>query len=279
MERTSTLEDARRLCIEGNEQGFDAIVAVGGDGTINQVLRGMYRDDGTRRSQAAMGVVYTGTSPDFCKSYGIPLDHAAAVRLVAAGRSRMITVGRIALKDEQGLEQVVFFGCCANIGLGAELARRANSGIRKIAGDTVGTFLSLIQTIGSYEPAPLRLVVDGQERRIEEVWNLSVGRTRLIASGIKVSHELSPADDRFYLMSISQMKLKKWPGILAALYSGKPMKTTESFLFEHCGGVEVKACDGHRVEVEMDGDPAGFLPCQIGVAQDKLELISEGEAC
>lgn len=276
--RTESLEDAKRLCIAGHEAGVDAIVAVGGDGTINQVLQGMYHEDGTRRSAAAMGVVYTGTSPDFCKSYGIPLDHEAAMHLIAARRSRQVSVGRICMNDEHGLPRVAFFGCCANIGLGAQLARRANGGIRQRLGDTIGTFVCLLQTIGAFTPVPLQLTFDGSHRDLEAVWNLSVGRTRLIASGIKVCHDLRPDDDRFYLMTVKQMTLGKWPAAIRTVYSGKAVANTEFLSLEHGSCVEL-ASPGGCVEVEIDGDPAGYLPCRIEAAQHPLELISEGDAC
>ncbi|MHC4607665.1 MAG: diacylglycerol/lipid kinase family protein, partial [Planctomycetota bacterium] len=63
---TADLDDASRLAREAN--GADAVVAVGGDGTINRVLSGLV---GRR---ASLGVLYSGTSPDFCRFHGLPTD-------------------------------------------------------------------------------------------------------------------------------------------------------------------------------------------------------------
>ena len=67
---TTSLGHAFELSQKANRESYDAVVAVGGDGTINRVLNGFYNEKGRRLSNAKMCVIHTGTSPDFCKSYG-----------------------------------------------------------------------------------------------------------------------------------------------------------------------------------------------------------------
>ena len=70
---TKDLDEAYSLSAQSNRQGYDIIVAVGGDGTINRVINGFYNKEGRRISHAKLGIIYTGTSPDFCRSYNIRL--------------------------------------------------------------------------------------------------------------------------------------------------------------------------------------------------------------
>jgi len=58
------------------QTGHDTVVAVGGDGTINEVLDGLLLSGG---DDVTMGVLYAGTSPDFCRFHGIPTEPAAAL--------------------------------------------------------------------------------------------------------------------------------------------------------------------------------------------------------
>ena len=95
---TKSLQDAYLLSQKANSAGYDAVVAVGGDGTINKVLNGFYDDTGLRASKAKFGVIYTGTSPDFCKSYRIP--HAnieRSIDVLLAGNIARIQIGKIIL--------------------------------------------------------------------------------------------------------------------------------------------------------------------------------------
>ncbi len=287
-EVTKSLEDATKLSIYANNEGYDVIVAVGGDGTINRVLNGFFDGDGNRISKAKMGVVYTGTSPDFCKSYGIPVDMEEAVKLVLEDKSSKIRIGRIVLSNSYSKQydnKIVdgsgdfctrYFACCVNIGLGAALARRANSGIRGIVGDYAGTFFALIRTLFTYRPVEFTLVSDGNRQRESRVYNISIGRTFYIASGIKVANSLTHNDNGFYNMTVKNMNIGNWLKTINRVYSGKKICNDETLSLEYGNVIEVLG-NNECPEIEFDGDPGGFLPCRIDMAAHCLDLICESE--
>ena len=276
---TRDLDDAWAKSRWANEDGSDVVIAVGGDGTINRVLNGFYDGNGRRISKAKKGVVYTGTSPDFCASYGIPYnDLDAALETVVKGRTRSVRVGRIELSPRVGSKpsETRYFACCVNIGLGAALARRANGGIRKILGDRAGTFLSLIWTLMTYRANSLPVTRDGKRKVLDRLYNMSVGRTHHIASGIKVKNELTDDDIRFYCMVVRNINLTNVFRCLRAVYSGNDIANGDIVSLDYCRTVSVKANENNP-EVEFDGDPQGYLPCKISLAQDKLDLVVNDE--
>ena len=83
---------------------------MGGDGTINSVLNGFFDDKGNRISDSRMGVIYTGTSPDFCKSYNIPLNLDETVDTLVAQKCRKIKVGKVTFlsKNIEMLDSMIF---------------------------------------------------------------------------------------------------------------------------------------------------------------------------
>lgn len=277
-------EDAYRFSREGNLIGYDAVIAVGGDGTINKVLNGFYDRNGVRISKSKFGVIYTGTSPDFCKSYKVPLNIKRAVEVLSNYKSIKIPIGRIQYStklnlsyDTLGIESlkdtdVRYFACCANIGLGASLARKANSGIRKYIGDIPGTFISLLQILSKYKPSSYITLYDGARAEIVHVYNLSIGITKFIASGIKVNHNIKNNNNLLYSLQVSNVNVFNLPLMLYRIYSGKEIKNTNYLTLDYYSRIDVTGCS-HNPEVEFDGDPAGFLPCSIEMAKDKLDLI------
>ena len=169
----------------------------------------------------------------------------------------------------------LFFGCCANIGLGASLARAANSGVRKYLGDTAGTFVSLLLILLRYRPRSITLTVDGKEHTISRVFDIAVGRTRYIASGIKVLHQLGPLDPRLYVMSVRGLNAFNFIKVIKTLYSGNAIPANDTRLsLVHGSRIEISG--DTPLEVEFDGDPAGYCPCTITTAPDPLELIVGG---
>lgn len=284
---TNTLEDAYYLSVEANKKGYDVIVAVGGDGTINRVLNGFYDSNGRRSSDSKLAVIHTGTSPDFCKSYGIPLEINQALHTVFMGNSTKIFPGKITYTPfhNQALDgkplsknyekaKISYFGCCANFGLGASVARIANSGVRKYLGDYVGTFYALLQTLFNYQPGNFNVSFDGQEKLLEKVYNISIGKTTYIASGIKVNNDLSPGDTGFYNLIVQNLGWAGLLGVIRKIYSGKRFANDDIISLGYAHLIEVYGSNKNP-ELEFDGDPRGFLPCAIEAALEPLDLICE----
>jgi diacylglycerol kinase family enzyme len=284
---TKSLQDAYLLSQKANSAGYDAVVAVGGDGTINKVLNGFYDDNGLRISKARFGVIYTGTSPDFCKSYRIPHTNIErSIDVLLAGNITRIQIGKIILAAKMNPEYsgkpvisgsdliTRYFSCCANIGLGATVARYANSGVRKLVGDNLGTFSALIKAFMSFRPAELSISINGQEERLSRLFNLSIGKTFNIASGIKVKNRLVEGDDSFYALIVRNVGWTKVPYCLKSIYSGQEIPNSETVCLKYAKHIEIYDHNSAS-EVEFDGDPQGFLPCRIEMAKDKLELMNE----
>jgi diacylglycerol kinase family enzyme len=281
---TTSLNDAYNFSVEANRNNYNKILAVGGDGTINQVLNGFYDESGKKISDSKLGIVYTGTSPDFCKSYNIPTEITQAIQVVLDNKYIKIHIGKIILSDnkldhssEKSIKhnpdiKTKYFGCCANIGLGATLARYANSGIRKYLGDYAGTFISLMKTLINYKANDFKVVIDGKKQEIKKVYSISIGITKYIASGIKINNSLKYGDGRFYCMLVKNLNLFKIPGLIRKVYSGKSFRNNNYISLSYCRKIEV-FYNYSNPEVEFDGDPAGYLPCKIEMAVDPLELL------
>jgi diacylglycerol kinase family enzyme len=278
---TEKLEDAFIFSREANLKNYDRIIAVGGDGTINNVINGFFDQDGKRISNASFGVIYTGTSPDFCKSYNIPIRLEDAVNTIVNPKILSIRIGKIMLSKSSGETNnllhgqedpiVKYFACCVNAGLGATLARRANSGIRKYLGDFLGTFSSLIATIAQYKPVNFNCKFDDQEKTIQKCYNLSIGITPLIASGIKVPKK-QDCEDEFYIMGTCNLKFSNITGVLKKIYSGHQFENNDSLWIDYAKKIDIFS-NSNSSEVEFDGDPAGYIPCNISFADDNLDVL------
>jgi len=106
---TNEPEEATDVARMGIEAGFTHIVAVGGDGTVNEVANGVVGSD------AALAVIPAGTGNDFIRMTGIPSDHRQAVKLLTRAHERMIDLGRI------GTERYFVNGL--GIGIDAQVAQ------------------------------------------------------------------------------------------------------------------------------------------------------------
>src|SRR5439155_25359060 len=95
-ERPGHLRELARKAVAG---GASLLVAVGGDGTVNEVVNGLA---GAGDSGAELAVIARGTGIDFVRTFGIPPRLDDAVRVALAGRTRTIDLGRAAYRSWAG---------------------------------------------------------------------------------------------------------------------------------------------------------------------------------
>lgn len=275
---TQALSDARAFSQEASEQGARLVVAVGGDGTINQTLCGLYNQAGARRSSTKLGVVYTGTSPDFCKSHGLVYHQVKrSLEALQTGRESTFYPGVISLADSPGGQpQTRYFGCAVNLGIGAAVARAANAGLRTFGGDRGGTLLALVKAFFRYRPSTFTVEQDGVTHLHDGAVALSIGRTSHIASGIRVVLDRPLDPNELYLMAVTNVGLTDIPRCLTKLYGGRVLTEDRNFQLLRVKSLVVPGGEFNN-EVEFDGDPQGWLPCRIGVAAQPVVLVGVTE--
>lgn len=266
--KTTAPDDARRHAAECGE--VDAVVAVGGDGTINGVLNGLMERGEPR---PALGVLYAGTSPDFCRFHGLPVEPRAALEALCRGRERRVDVVRISYGASDG-QRTAFFGCSANVGIGAGVAERANRW-RPLLGDTAGTALAALASLPGPHPDMTVGVDDDAPLVLRRCCNLTIAKNPFLASGLRFDDARSPDDGRLSLLGVHGRGLAGLLALLPAFYTGR-VSARRGVLHRACRRVTV-TCDA-PCAVEFDGDPRGRLPVTAEVAPKALRLITRESA-
>jgi diacylglycerol kinase family enzyme len=266
VERCLTENLTHAVALARDSQGVDGVVAVGGDGTINAVLDGVLQSG---RSDLSMGVLYSGTSPDFCRFHGIPLEPQAAVRALLSGRRRPVDVVRITFRNRDGAPVTAHFGCGSNIGLGAAVARRANR-MRRFLGDGLGTGLAAVVALLRVPAGDLLVEADGRVHELPRCNNLSILKSPFIASGLKLDLGLQPDDGELCAVAVSGKRPAELLRLLPGFYTGRAVRDPSVRVWR-CRRLVVRG--PMATEVEFDGDPRGFLPATMEILPRSLLLM------
>lgn len=242
------IEQARTLAAEAS--GYDAVVACGGDGTVNAVGDGVLNNPDPKLK---FGVLYAGTSPDFCRFHGIPFAGPDAVEALKGGFVRNIPV--LCANGHA-------FFCSCNLGMGAAVAHDANAW-RPFLGDGPGTFCAAVRNILRARRRDYTL--NGEP--LTECSHLLITRMPYIAGGLHLALPMLN-DDEYAVWFLRNVRWCDWSGILRRLYRGKT-----------CG--EFRILRGESIitgpgKIEYDGDPHGEMPLEISFSARKLHLITKG---
>ena len=268
--KADAIDIASKACGDNHK----IVVAVGGDGTICEVISGLFRNNETS-PKPKLGVLHIGTSPDFNKYHNIPLKLEEAIDTLLQGKTKLIDIGKIThFSDEQRNKEVTsYFGSNVNVGLGPLIAGRANSRYRKFLGDTLGTLTAMLVSLMGFKKMDLHISIDEQDQYFKNLINLTVGKDPYLASGMRVLSPIRPDDARLYVLS---MTLTSWMDFLTninKLYKGNFLDYKGASLTY---GTEIKInLNSQYPLVEFDGDVKGYLPATIKVIPKALELIAK----
>lgn len=248
------------------EAAEPVVVAVGGDGTISEVLDGALQSP----TPKTMGVLYAGTSPDFCRFHRIPsADPSAALDSLLRGHTRRVDAVRISPSGAPDAH----FACGCNVGLGARVAAFANRR-RRYLGDAAGTGLGLLLAVARHRRFAARLRVDGESMELTDINHVLVLKNPHIASGLRLNLPLTPDDGALTVLTVCGLSRLALLALLPAFYTGEA--------FRHPA---VVARNGRTVAleteppqaVEFDGDPHGQTPVRMELLPRALTLICEAD--
>jgi diacylglycerol kinase (ATP) len=163
------------------KDGFDVVVAMGGDGTIGAVIRGI------AKSKTRLGIIPSGHSNDLAASLGIPLDLKEACDLIASGNTRKVDLGVINTRDRKDF----YFNQVAAVGLTATLYPK----VSKVPNGRYEGIIEAVKTIFNYKPKPIvRLTLDNESQIEVETMLVTIVNTPVTGIRNLVAPEASMED-------------------------------------------------------------------------------------
>lgn len=145
----------RHLAREAARDGVRLLVAVGGDGTIHEIVDGLFDGESTISDDLVLGIVPAGTGSDLRRSLELPEDRDAALATLANGRDRRVDVVHVTLQTGSG-PRIERFINVAGFGANGEVVRHANQ-MDKRMGGRMTFFRASLKTSLSYSPAEIAL--------------------------------------------------------------------------------------------------------------------------
>lgn len=253
--------------------GATTIVAVGGDGTLSEVVDGFFERDRPVAPGARLALVPHGTGSDFARSVNLPESAAALAGIIADGVVRPIDVMRVRYTAPDGGIQTRHAVNVVSFGLGGAVAARANRSSRRLGGRI--TFLvATLRTLLRFSPIAVRLALDAAPVVTATVVQVAVGNGQFHGGGMRVCPEARLDDGRLDVTVVGELSLWELVRSLRRLYDGR--------IHEHprVWSARIRRLEADAVEdapVELDGEPLGRLPLEIAIVPRALRLLVPGK--
>lgn len=239
------------------------MVAVGGDGTVHEVVNGMVDAGAPEKSDVALAVVAAGSGCDFIRTFGIPADVVAACA-VALGRTAR-SVDLVAMHTGNAAAQRHFCNI-AEVGLGGENIHRAVDLPRWLGGSRY--LVSFWLTLAAYRPVQAKVTVDGRLAHDGRAVNIVVANAAYFGGGMHISPRSDPGDGKIDVLVFHGPKSDAFT-LVPRIYRGTHLPHPNVLELR---GANVRVESTPAVEVEADGEAAGSTPVSFTVLPGAIRL-------
>ena len=265
--RTERPWHAAELAREAATAGYDVAVAVGGDGTANEVLNGLMQAKQSGADSCAMGILCVGRGNDFAYGMNVPGDLETGCRALAQDYRRTADVGRVA----GGLyPEGRYFGNGVGIGFDAVVGFEAVK-MTWLTGYP-SYIVAVLKTVFLYYQAPLTRIEYGERTITQPSLMISIMNGQRMGGGFFMAPDGRPDDGLFDLCIAHEVSRARIFGLIPHFLRGtqatqEPIRldqarkvvvtAVEGVLPAHADG-ETLCTNGHRLEIEL-------LPGQVEI--------------
>lgn len=263
---------AEELAAEAAAQGHDRVVAVGGDGTMQEVVNGLMAEPPPGMPRPTLGVVAAGSGNDLARSLELPLAPLDALAVALGPQVRPLDLGTARVGTRQR-----FFVAAGGTGFDADVAHTMAPPRAAWQRGRAGYFLSTLNVLRRHANRPLTVSLqeaDGATRTVEgRFLFIAFANGKYYGGGMQICPDASNGDgvlDVCLVGDISRLgALQQLPGIYRAKHVNHPL-------------VELLRITSMTIEgpadtrVHLDGEPLGTLPVEVGVRAAALQVAVSG---
>lgn len=241
-----------------NVDNYDVIVAVGGDGTINEVAKGII-DAG----KGTLGILPGGTGNDMVKSLAISEDPEESLETIIKGTRKEIDIGRI---------NNTSFLNIASVGFDAEVIINHSKFKGRVRGKLV-YILSVLYTLIFYKDKKLEIEIDG-EKTNESIMLLAVGNGRYYGGGMEMLPFAKLEDGYLHICIVSGISKIKALFLFPTIFKGNHINHKKYVKTYRAKNIRVRSKEEIYINIDGDSFPKE-KEIQFKLDNKKLKVICE----
>jgi YegS/Rv2252/BmrU family lipid kinase len=262
-------EHATIITREVIKSGYDLIVSVGGDGTMNEVLNGFFENGNLINDEAKLAVFARGTGCDFIRSFGIKRGFENFVKILEKNEVQKLDVGKVSFLHTSGQVVTKHFLNISDVGLGGETTRRVNKTKKHLKG-FLAFLIGAMLTILKYRNKTIELEIDGKIVKNEKINSVIVANAKYFGGGMYISPNSEVNDGLLDIIIIGDFKTLELIRDFHLIYNGKHLTHQK---ISHYKAKKVKITSEPVALLEFDGEQQGTTPAEFEIIQQAVKVL------
>jgi YegS/Rv2252/BmrU family lipid kinase len=271
--RTEAPGDATRLTRQAIESGAEQILAVGGDGTINEVVNGFFTGERPTGERTALGVVPFGTGGDFRRVIHLPREPAEVARVLANGKLRRIDVGLLDFTTAGGQPARRAFLNIASFGMSGLVDEYVNQSSKRLGGK-LSFLVATVRAGMSYANQRVRLSFDDEPASAVDLTInvVAVANGQYFGGGMHIAPRAELDDGQFDVIAVGDLGMADLLRHGRRLYAGTHLGL-DKVSHRRARVVRAEPLGSEPVRLDVDGETPGILPATFRILPRCLHLI------
>lgn len=265
----STIQKTKNII----ESGFDHIIVLGGDGTVNEVVNGIMLQTRIPSDQVFLGIIPIGTGNDWIRTIGIPNDITSAINIIKAGKVIRLDVGWATYQTNSQQEKR-FFVNTAGTGLDSIVVEKTNQQKLRTKSSAIAYMMNLIKAFVRYKPVKVSIEADNGVKISGKMADFAIGIGRYNGGGMLPFPNANPCDGLFDVIFINNMSKFKMVLCFSKLFNGTICNVKEVLSFRT---KNLTLSSAESIFLETDGETLGYDPFTFGICPSSLSLFSPAQ--
>jgi diacylglycerol kinase (ATP) len=262
---------ASEITTRALEADYETVVAVGGDGTVNEVLNGFYRAGRLINPKARLSYVPCGTGKDLARTLGMS-DFTPEQILESIAEYRVLKLdhgmARFRANDEQ--QRIRYFMNEASVGFSADTVRVVNRSSKALGGK-VSFFLGVFRCLAGLKNHAIRIDVDGEQWYSGKAFLVAIANGKFFGGSMQIAPRAQMNDSVFDIVLITTLKRLEVVKHIGKIYSGEHLALPQ---VSTTRGKTVRITSEEFVPIEMDGEQPGALDAQFSMIEKGINLLA-----
>lgn len=265
---TRSQNDAPRATAEAIKQGAGLVIAVGGDGTVHEVVNGFFEQGRLINPECELGIVASGSGRDIAKNVGLPRSWEEQVQCLADGQTRRVDVGCVTFRDMKGQTGAQYFVNECQVGIGGEVVRRVQQ-FHKRFGGTLAFASESVRALFQYRSPSLSVQLGEKEMLSGAFLGLVIANGSLMGGGMKLAPHAKLDDGLFDLLAVPDYPLPRRLWSFFKIYRGTHLTVSG---MKYLKTEAVKVTSEEPTLVATDGELLGTTPCDVAMLKSALKV-------
>ncbi|QGU00587.1 hypothetical protein SYNTR_1993 [Candidatus Syntrophocurvum alkaliphilum] len=262
-------EEATHITRSALQNGFSNIIAVGGDGTINEVLNGFYIGDKRINNQSSLSIIPMGTASDFARYLKLSTKDKCIKNIFYHQKELYCDIVRTSFIDWTGKKNIRHFINVADVGVGSETVARVNRN-SKILGGFWSFFLSALITVTTYKNRDITVLIDDQEVFSGKACIVAVGNCSFFGGGMKITPKAIFNDGLIDIVLVKDLGKLELLYNLPKVYKGTHLEHPKVDYYQ--GKKATILANEKDVYLEMDGETPGKGNIEFEILPSEIKL-------